>query len=212
MSAAPPPQSIVVLDVEGVLTPEIWIALADEYDIAALRRTTKDEPDYQLLMQGRIDVLSEHGITIDRIQKVIEGLEPLEGAKTFLDALRAETQVLLLSDTFEQFISPLMAQLGHPTILCHRLEIDVDGRIIAFRPRVLDQKRRAVEAFQAMNYRVFAAGDSFNDLAMIDAAESGFLFRAPASIAADRSDLEAFVDYDDLLGALRTARAELGIY
>lgn len=202
----PPPQCMVVLDVEGVLTPEIWIALATEFGIDVLRRTTKDEPDYARLMQGRIDALAAHDITIQQIQKVIETLEPLTGAHAFLDQLRSETQVVLLSDTFEQFIGPLMAQLDWPAILCHRLTIDETGRIAAFRPRVEEQKREAVRAFQSMNYRVFAAGDSFNDLKMIDAADVGFLFKAPAAIAAERPDLAAFDDYDDLLDALRSAR------
>jgi phosphoserine/homoserine phosphotransferase len=209
VSATPPTQCIVVLDVEGVLTPEIWIALADTYAIPELRRTTKDEPDYQLLMQGRIDALAEHGITIEGITKVISTLSPLEGAREFLDELRAESQVILLSDTFEQFIAPLMTQLGNPTILCHSLQIDVAGNIVAFAPRVPDQKRRAVEAFKSMNYTVIAAGDSFNDLSMIDAADHGFLFRAPPAIAAERSDLEALEGYDELLEALRETRDEL---
>jgi phosphoserine / homoserine phosphotransferase len=209
VSATPPTQTVIVLDVEGVLTPEIWIALADEYDLPNLRRTTKDEPDYQLLMQGRIDALTEHTITIEGIQKVISELSPLAGAKDFLDTLRAEHQVVLLSDTFEQFIAPLMAQLDNPTILCHSLHIDVAGYIVAFAPRIPEQKRRAVEAFQQMNYKVLAAGDSFHDLSMIDAADRGFLFRAPPAIAAERSDLEAFESYDDLLTAFREAREEL---
>lgn len=195
----------MVLDVEGVLTPEIWIALADEFDIPELRRTTKDEPDYGLLMAGRIDILGQHDITIDQICTVIAGLKPLDGAKEFLDDLRAETQVILLSDTFEQFIGPLMAQLGYPTILCHRLDIE-EGRIVGFAPRVDDQKRRAVQGFQSQNYRVLAAGDSFNDLRMIDAADAGFLFRAPEAIKADRSDLQAFEAYTDLAAAFAANR------
>lgn len=197
---------MVVLDVEGVLTPEIWIALATEFGLDELRRTTKDEPDYAALMQGRIDALNDNGIRLPQICKVIHTLEPLPGAADFLDTLRAEIQVVLLSDTFEQFIGPLMSQLGQPAILCHRLDVDETGRVRAFRPRVHEQKRRAVEAFQDMNYRVFAAGDSFNDLKMIDAADAGFLFKAPPAIAASRPDLEAFEEYDDLLHALRRAR------
>lgn len=197
---------MVVLDVEGVLTPEIWIALATEFGIDSLRRTTKDEPDYAKLMQGRIDALTEQNITIEQIQKVIGTLEPLPGAHAFLDELRSETQVVLLSDTFEQFIAPLMAQLDWPAILCHRLTIDETGRILAFTPRIDEQKRAAVHAFQSMNFTVFAAGDSFNDLKMIDAADVGYLFKAPPAIAAERSDLDAYEEYDELLDALRRAR------
>ena len=206
MSLSVPRQALVTLDVEGVLTPEIWIALAEAFGIDTLRRTTKDEPDYGLLMKGRINELTAHDLTIHDIQGVIAGLEPLEGAREFLDTLRSEIQVVLLSDTFEQFIGPLMAHLGHPTILCHRLQIE-DSRVVDFTPRVDNQKRCAVEAFRAMNYGVIAAGDSFNDLQMIDAAHHGFLFKAPAAIQADRSDLPAFETYDDLLGAIREISA-----
>lgn len=208
MGSAPPAQCLVTLDVEGVLTPEIWIALADEFGIEGLRRTTKDEADYELLMAGRIGALREHDITIDRIQKVIADLRPLPGSCEFLDELRAEIQVVLLSDTFEEFIGPLMAQMGHPSILCHRLHIDA-GHIVGFTPRVHEQKRRAVEAFRAMNYRVIAAGDSHNDLGMIDAADRGFLFKAPEPIQEQRSDLDAFETFDELLAAIRGARTSL---
>ena len=201
-------QSMVVLDVEGVLTPEIWIAVADEFGIDELRRTTKDEPDYNRLMQDRIDTLAAHDITIDRIHKVIADLTPLPGAKDFLDELRRETQVVLLSDTFEQFIGPLMAQLGQPAILCHHLDI-ADGRVVSYRARIDSQKRRSVEAFQAMNYAVIAIGDSFNDLEMIDAANKGFLFMAPQPIRDERRDLTALDNYDELAAAIRVARGEL---
>jgi len=204
MSLHVPRQSIVTLDVEGVLTPEIWIALAEEFGIDALRRTTKDEPDYGLLMKGRLNELASHDITIHHIQDVIARLRPLDGARDFLDTLRSEIQVVLLSDTFEQFIGPLMAQLGHPTILCHRLQIH-DDRIVDFMPRIPNQKRCAVESFRAMNYRVIAAGDSFNDLHMIDAAHHGFLFKAPAAIQAERNDLLAYETYAELLTAIRQA-------
>lgn len=197
-------QQVVVLDVEGVLTPEIWVAVADATGVEALRRTTQDEPDYQKLMQGRIDALAENGVCLSDIQQVVAGLRPLPGSGDFLDALRARTQVVLLSDTFEQFISPLMAQLSNPTILCHRLDV-IDDCIVRFAPRIADQKRRAVEAFHGLNYRVLAAGDSFNDLSMIDEADVGFLFRAPQRIRDQRNDLEAFDSYDDLLGAFAAA-------
>jgi phosphoserine/homoserine phosphotransferase len=210
VSAAAPRQSVVTLDVEGVLTPEIWIALATRYDIDELRRTTKDEPDYGKLMQFRIDVLGRHGIALRAIQEVIAELEPLDGARAFLDELRSQTQVVLLSDTFEQFITPLMVKLGSPTVFCHRLDVAESGMIRSFTPRIADQKREAVEAFQRLNFAVIAAGDSFNDLSMIDAADAGFLFRAPPAIAAARHDLAAYEDYDDLLGAIAAARAALG--
>lgn len=201
MPAEPAPQFVVVLDVEGVLTPEIWIAVADRFGADELRRTTKDEPDYAKLMQGRIDTLADLGLGLSDIQGVIAQLEPLDGAKDFLDRLRSVTQVVLLSDTFEEFIGPLMAKLGFPTILCHRLQV-VDDRIVGFVPRIENQKMAAVHRFQAMNYRVVAAGDSFNDLNMIDAADAGFLFRSPPAIVAQRSDLAAFETYDALFCAL----------
>ena len=201
MPAEPAPQFVVVLDVEGVLTPEIWIAVADRFGADELRRTTKDEPDYAKLMQGRIDTLAGLGLGLSDIQGVIAQLEPLDGAKDFLDRLRSVTQVVLLSDTFEEFIGPLMAKLGFPTILCHRLQ-GVDDRIVGFVPRIENQKMAAVHGFQAMNYRVVAAGDSFNDLNMIDAADAGFLFRSPPAIVAQRSDLAAFETYDELFCAL----------
>lgn len=207
MPAEPAPQFVVVLDVEGVLTPEIWLAVADRFGADELRRTTKDEPDYAKLMQGRIDALQARGLGLSDIQAVIAELEPLDGAKDFLDELRSVTQVVLLSDTFEEFIGPLMAKLGYPTILCHRLQV-ADDVIVGFVPRVVNQKQAAVRAFQAMNYRVIAAGDSFNDLNMIDAADYGFLFRSPPAIAASRSDLSAFVAYDDLFDALSAAMAD----
>ncbi len=192
---------MTVLDVEGVLTPEIWIAVAETTGIDTLRRTTKDEPNYQKLMNERIAALADAQITLSDIQGVIATLTPLDGAKEFLDELRSQMQVVLLSDTFEQFISPLMVQLGQPTILCHRLDV-ADDRIVSFTPRIENQKLRAVEAFQSMNFFVNAAGDSFNDLAMIDGADAGYLFRSPPAIAASRPDLEAFENYDDLLAAL----------
>lgn len=190
-----------MLDVEGVLTPEIWIAVADATGVQELRRTTKDEPDYNKLMAGRIAALGSSGVCLSDIQQIIGGLDPLDGAVEFLDELRARTQVVLLSDTFDQFISPLMAKLGNPTILCHSLDV-VDDCIINFEPRIADQKRCAVDAFRSLNFRVIAAGDSFNDLSMIDAAHVGFLFKAPDRIRQERTDLRAFDTYPELLAAI----------
>lgn len=208
MTQRNPRQCLVTLDVEGVLTPEIWIALADTLKIDSLRRTTQDESDYGVLMQGRIDALAEHGITMEQIQTVIATLSPLDGAREFLDSLRTQVQVVLLSDTFEDFIGPLMAQLGQPTILCHSLLIS-DSRIVGFEPRLDSQKKAAVEAFRSMNYAVIAAGDSYNDLEMLDAANRGLLFRAPDAISQQRPDLESVHSYAELTEAIHTARSEV---
>ena len=191
-------QTIVTLDLEGVLVPEIWIAVAERTGIDALRRTTRDEPDYDVLMQGRLELLDRHGLTMSLVSDVIAGLEPLPGARRFLDALREQTQVLLLSDTFEQFAAPLMRQLGMPTIMCHRLEI-ADDRIVGYRLRQPDQKRCAVEALRSLNYRVIAAGDSYNDTAMLMAADHGFLFHAPPHVRAEFPQGPCVDDSDDLL-------------
>ncbi len=198
-----PPPSIVCLDLEGVLVPEIWIAFADATGIEALRRTTRDEPDYDVLMRYRLDLLDEHGLGLAAIQEVIAGLEPLEGAREFLDELRALTQVVILSDTFEQFAAPLMAQLGRPTILCHRLVVDGDDRIVDYRLRQPDPKRSAVRAFHDLRYRVLAAGDSYNDTTMLVEADHGFLFRSPDNVQAEFPQFPALEDYDDLLERLR---------
>lgn len=198
MATSPPIQCLVTLDVEGVLTPEIWIALAESLGINALRRTTKDEPDYQLLMDGRLRILREHAVGMKQIHNVIASLSPLNGAYDFLQHLQTKFPVILLSDTFEDFIKPLMEKLGHPTILCHKLNISDDGEIMDFHPRVKDQKKHAVEAFRKLNYRVIAAGDSYNDLSMIDAADGGFLFRAPNNVRTERNDLISIDTYDDL--------------
>ena len=199
-------QTIVTLDLEGVLVPEIWIAVAECTGIDALRRTTRDEPDYDRLMRGRLELLDAHGLTMDAIRDVIAGLKPLPGAVTFLDDLRAHTQVIILSDTFEQFAGPLLRQLGDPTILCHRLDV-VDGRVAGYVLRMADQKRHAVEAFRALNYRVVAAGDSYNDTAMLAAAHAGFLFHAPPNVRDEFPQFPAVDTYDELLdlivGALR---------
>jgi phosphoserine / homoserine phosphotransferase len=191
-------QSIVTLDMEGVLTPEIWIAVAERTGIPELRRTTREEPDYDKLMNYRIGIMDRHGVTLSRIQEVIGGLEPLPGALDFLEDLRRRTQVIILSDTFEQFAQPLMRRMGWPTLLCHRLVVEND-RIAGYRLRMPDQKRRAVEALQGLNYRVIAAGDSYNDTTMLGQADHGFLFHAPANVVREFPRFPALESYDDLL-------------
>lgn len=194
-------QSIVTLDLEGVLVPEIWIAVAERTGIDGLRRTTRDEPDYDVLMRYRLDLLAEHGLSMSLIAEVIAGLAPLPGAADFLAALRRRTQVVILSDTFEQFAAPLMAQLDQPTILCHRLAI-ADDRVVGYRLRMPDPKRAAVHALQGLRYRVIAAGDSYNDTTMLLAADVGFLFHAPAHVVAEFPQLSAIDDYDTLLAEI----------
>ena len=194
----PTDQTVVTLDMEGVLVPEIWIAVAERTGIDALRRTTRDEPDYDVLMRYRLDVLAEHGLTMPLIADVIAGLEPLPGAREFLDDLRRRTQVIVLSDTFEQFAAPLMPHLGMPTVFCHRLVIEGD-HIADYRLRQPDQKRCAVEALQGLNYRVIAAGDSYNDTSMLGAADRGFLFRAPDNVRAEFPRFDAVDEFDELL-------------
>jgi phosphoserine/homoserine phosphotransferase len=196
-------QTIVTLDVEGVLVPEIWIAVAERTGIDGLRRTTRDEPDYDVLMRYRLDLLDEHGLTMSLIEDVIAGLAPMDGARAFLDELRAEVQVVLLSDTFEQFARPLMRQLGWPTVFCHRLVV-ADDRIVDYRLRQPNQKQRSVEAFRALNYRVIAAGDSYNDTTMLGAADHGYLFHAPPNVVAEFPQYPALDAYDDLLAAIRS--------
>lgn len=195
-------QTIVTLDLEGVLVPEIWIAVAERTGIEALCRTTRDEPDYDVLMRYRLDLLDQYGLTLGLIQDVIGTLEPLPGAKAFLDELRELTQVVILSDTFGEFAQPLMRQLGWPAILCHQLEVR-DGKITDYKLRQPNQKQRAVEALQGLNYRVIAAGDSFNDTTMLGQADAGFLFHAPESIRAQFPQFPAFDDYGDLMQAIR---------
>ena len=192
-------QTIVTLDLEGVLVPEIWIAVAEHTGIDALKRTTRDEPDYDVLMRGRLAILAENGLHLRDIAAVIAQLEPLAGARDFLDELRSRTQVLILSDTFEQFAQPLMRQLAWPTLLCHRLVIDEHDRVVDYRLRQPDQKRRAVEALHDLNYRVLAAGDSYNDIAMLQRADVGVLFRAPVKVQHEFPQLPAVDAYDDLL-------------
>lgn len=200
-AAGTPTQSIVCLDLEGVLVPEIWIAVAERTGIDELRRTTREEPDYDVLMRYRLDLLDRHGLTLPLIHDVIGGLEPLPGAADFLAELRRRTQVVILSDTFEQFAAPLMAQLGWPAILCHRLVV-ADDRIVDYRLRIADPKLRAVEAFRSLNYRVIAAGDSYNDTTMLVAADHGFLFHSPANVQAEFPQLPALDTYDDLLARI----------
>ncbi|MDZ7676213.1 MAG: bifunctional phosphoserine phosphatase/homoserine phosphotransferase ThrH [Acidimicrobiales bacterium] len=194
-------QTLVTLDLEGVLVPEIWIAVAERTGIDALRRTTRDEPDYDVLMRYRLDVMAENGLTMSTVAEVIDGLGPLPGAREFLDELRLRTQVIILSDTFEQFATPLMVHLGMPTILCHRLVVEHD-RIVDYRLRQPDQKRRSVEAFQGLEYEVIAAGDSYNDTSMLGAADAGFLFHAPDNVIAEFPQFPAFDSYDDLFAAI----------
>jgi phosphoserine/homoserine phosphotransferase len=191
-------QSIVTLDMEGVLTPEIWIAVAERTGIPELRRTTRDEPDYDKLMLYRIDIMQRHGITLSKIQEVISGLALLPGALDFVTTLRQRTQVIILSDTFEQFAQPLMRQLNWPALFCHRLVIEHD-RIVGYQLRMADQKRHAVAALQSLNYNVIAAGDSFNDTTMLAQANHGFLFHAPANIVSQFPQFPALNDYDELL-------------
>lgn len=193
-------QTIATLDLEGVLVPEIWIAVAERTGIEALRRTTRDEPDYDKLMRGRLEILDAHGLRLADITDVIGGLTPEPGARDFLDQLRARMQVIILSDTFEQFARPLMRQLGWPTLLCHRLVVDAEDHIVDYQLRQPDQKRRAVEALQSLNFAVIAAGDSYNDTSMLAAADRGILFRAPANVVTEFPQFPAVSEYGDLLG------------
>lgn len=195
--------NIVCLDVEGVLVPEIWIAFAEASGIPELRRTTRDEPDYGKLMKWRLEILKEHGLGLKEIQKVISTIEPLEGAKEFLDELRSITQVILISDTFEQFASPLMEKLGWPTIFCNSLEVAEDGSIAGVKMRCEKSKLTTVKALQSMGFEMIASGDSFNDLEMIRASKAGFLFRSPDSIKEANADLQAFESYEDLMKAIK---------
>lgn len=196
-------QSIITLDLEGVLVPEIWIAFAEKTGIPELRRTTREEPDYDVLMKGRLTILDQHGLKLPDIQEVIATLSPMEGAKAFLDELRSLTQVIILSDTFGEFAQPLMRQLGWPTIFCHHLECDSSGRIVNYKLRQPNQKQKAVSAFKSLNYKVIAAGDSFNDTTMLGEADKGFFFHAPASIRAQFPHFQAFDRYEDLLVAMK---------
>jgi len=195
-------QSIVTMDLEGVLVPEIWIAVSEKTGIKELRLTTRDIPDYDVLMKGRLRILAEHNLGLTAIQEVIASLRPLAGAREFLDELRSITQVIILSDTFEEFAKPLMKQLGWPTLLCHRLEVR-DGRIVDYKLRINDQKKEAVAALKAMRYKVIAAGDSFNDTAMLAEADFGILFHAPENIKKQFPQFPALESYADLLRQIR---------
>jgi phosphoserine/homoserine phosphotransferase len=199
-------QSIVTLDMEGVLTPEIWIAVAEQTRIPELRRTTRDEPDYDKLMRGRLALLNRHGLKLSDIQNVIGTLRPLDGAKAFLDELRSLLQVIILSDTFEQFAAPLLHQLGWPTLLCHRLIVEND-RIVNYQLRVPDQKKKAVAAFKSLNYHVISAGDSFNDTAMLSEADVGFLIHAPENVKEQFPQFKAVESHADLLKLIKGAMA-----
>ena len=199
---------ITCLDMEGVLTPEIWIAFAEASGIPELRRTTRDEPDYDKLMRYRIAILKEHGLGLREIQATIAKIDPLPGAKEFLDALRSFSQVLILSDTFTQFAMPLMEKLGYPSIFCNTLEVAPDGEITGFRMRCPQSKLTTVKALQSIGFETVAAGDSFNDLGMIRASKAGFLFRSTEKIKADNPDVPAFEEFDELLAAIRNVTGE----
>lgn len=196
---------MVCLDLEGVLVPEIWIAFAKESGIPELERTTRDEPDYEKLMRWRLSVLKEHGLGIRQIQETIEKIDPLPGAREFLDALREFTQVVIISDTFEEFARPLMRKLGFPTILCNSLKVAQDGEIVDFKMRVEHSKLTTVKALQSIGYETVAAGDSYNDLEMILAGKNGFLFRSTEKIRKDYPQIPAFETYEELLDAFRKA-------
>ena len=196
---------ITCLDLEGVLVPEIWIAFSEASGIPELKRTTRDEPDYDKLMRWRIGILKEHGLGLKEIQDTIAKIDPLPGAKEFLDQLRAEGQVLILSDTFTQFATPLMKKLGWPTIFCNSLEVAENGEITGFKMRIEKSKLSTVKALQSIGYDTIASGDSYNDLDMILASKAGFLFRSTEKIKADYPDLPAYETYDELLSAIRAA-------
>ncbi|MGB2131615.1 MAG: bifunctional phosphoserine phosphatase/homoserine phosphotransferase ThrH [Marinobacterium sp.] len=198
---------LACLDLEGVLIPEIWIAFAEETGIEELKATTRDIPDYDVLMKQRLRILDEHGLTLPQIQDTISRLSPLEGARDFIDWLRERFQVVILSDTFYEFAAPLMKQLGHPTLLCHKLEVNEDGRITDYTLRQRDPKRQSVRAFQLLNYRVIAAGDSYNDTTMLAQAEAGILFHAPQNVIAEFPQFPAVHNFDDLKQAFVAASA-----
>lgn len=194
---------IVCLDLEGVLVPEIWIAFAEATGIPELKKTTRDEPDYDKLMNYRLDILREHGLGLKEIQDTIAGIDPLPGAKEFLDELRTLTQVIIISDTFTQFAKPLMQKLGWPTIFCNSLEVAADGTISGFKMRCEKSKYTTVKALQSIGYDTIASGDSHNDLAMIQASKAGFLFKSTEQIKADYPEIPAYESYDELLTAIK---------
>ena len=198
--------NIVCLDLEGVLVPEIWIAFAEASGIPELKRTTRDEPDYDKLMNWRLGILKEHGLGLKEIQETIAKIDPLPGAKEFLDKLRETTQVIIISDTFTQFAAPLMKKLGWPTIFCNTLEVAKDGTITGFKMRCEQSKLSTVKALQSVGFETIASGDSHNDLGMIQASKAGFLFRTTDQIKADYPQLEAFEEYDDLFEAIKKGK------
>ena len=197
--------NIVCLDLEGVLVPEIWIAFAEETGLAELKRTTRDEPDYDKLMNYRINILKEHGLGLKEIQETIAKIDPMPGAKEFLDELREITQVIIISDTFTQFAGPLMKKLGYPTIFCNSLEVAEDGEITGFKMRIENSKLTPVKALQSIGYDTIASGDSHNDLGMIKASKAGFLFRSTDEIKKEYPELPAFETYDELMAAIKEA-------
>ena len=197
--------NIVCLDMEGVLVPEIWIAFAEASGIPELKRTTRDEPDYNKLMNWRLGILKEHGLGLKEIQATIAKIDPLPGAKAFLDELRSMTQVIILSDTFEEFAKPLMEKLGWPTIFCNSLEVAESGEITGFRMRCQQSKLTTVKALQSIGYETIASGDSYNDLGMIQTSKAGFLFKSTEKIKADHPELPAYEEFDDLLAAIKAA-------
>ncbi len=197
--------NIVCLDMEGVLVPEIWIAFAKKSGIPELKRTTRDEPDYDKLMRWRLGILKEHGLGLPQIQEVISRIEPLPGAREFLDALRERTQVIILSDTFEEFAMPLMRKLGWPSLFCNSLEVAPDGEITGFKMRIENSKLTTVKGLQSIGFDTIAAGDSYNDLGMIKASKAGFLFKSTEQIKRDNPDLPAFEEFDELLEAITGA-------
>ncbi len=197
--------NIVCLDMEGVLVPEIWIEFAEVTGIPELKKTTRDEPDYDKLMKYRLDILKKHGLGLREIQDTIASIEPMTGAKAFLDELRSITQVIILSDTFTQFAAPLMAKLGMPTIFCNTLEVADDGSITGYRMRVEQSKLSTVKALQSIGFETIACGDSYNDLGMIKASKAGFLFKSTEQIKNDNPEIEAFEEYDELSAAIKNA-------
>lgn len=199
---------ITCLDVEGVLVPEIWVAFAEESGIPELKKTTRDEPDYDKLMKWRLGVLKEHGLGLKEIQETIEKIQPLPGAKEFLDELRSFSQVILISDTFAEFASPLMEKLGRPTLFCNSLEVSGNGEITGYKMRVEQTKLTTVKALQSIGFETIASGDSYNDLGMIQASKVGFLFRSTDKIKAEYPHIPAYETYDELLGAIKKAMAE----
>ncbi|WP_126447404.1 bifunctional phosphoserine phosphatase/homoserine phosphotransferase ThrH [Sulfuricystis multivorans] len=201
---------LVCLDLEGVLVPEIWIEFAERTGIAELRRTTRDEPDYDQLMRYRLDLLKQHELGLPDIQKVIASMGPLPGAKEFLDALRRDYQVIILSDTFYEFAMPLMIQLGMPTLFCHRLETDAAGFVAAYHLRLPNQKQEAVKRFKELNFRVIAAGDSYNDTAMLAEAHAGILFHPPQNVIAEFPQFPVALSYDALRNEIDRAAARVG--